>query len=84
MVTLPPEFTATKYLGYFWNTKDHQLYSLKVGGYLKPMVLTKPNKWNQLTEPVYRVSVDGRRRYLTLSSLTKLKEPKDSTIPVGA
>lgn len=35
MVTLPKDFVATKYPGYFWNVVDKKLYSLKVTGELK-------------------------------------------------
>ena len=81
MVTLPPEYTATKYFGYFWNTKEQRLYSIKVGGILRPMVLTKPNFWNKLDQPVYRVSVNGQKRCLDVGYLKKLVA-QDSIIPV--
>lgn len=81
MVTLPPEYTATKYFGYFWNTKEQRLYSIKMGGILRPMVLTKPNFWNKLDQPVYRVSVNGQKRWLDVGYLKKLTT-QNSTIPV--
>jgi len=83
MVTLPREFTATRFPGYFWNTKTQKLYSLKVGGELRelkgPM---EPNYFNKWHEPGYRVSHKGRPRVLGMSYLKKLKL-EDSEIPVG-
>jgi hypothetical protein len=32
MVVMPDEFVATRYPGYFWNTDDQKLYSIKVTG----------------------------------------------------
>lgn len=81
MVTLPPEYTATKYFGYFWNTKEQRLYSIKIGGVLRPLKFVNPNKWNELPSPAYRVSVKGRDRYLLISELKKLTI-QDSIIPV--
>ena len=40
MVTLPDNFTMTKYPGYFWNVLDKKLYSIKVTGELKPLVFS--------------------------------------------
>lgn len=81
MVTLPPEYTATKYFGYFWNTREQQLYSIKMAGVLRPLKSVKPNKWNELPGPAYRVSDKGRDRYLLISDLKKLTV-QDSVIPV--
>jgi len=73
MVTLPKEFTATKFPGYFWNTKTRELYSIKIGGELRRLPLKKPNCWNNWKEDGYRVSYNGLRRVLFLSYLEKLK-----------
>lgn len=81
MVTLPPEYTATKYFGYFWNTKEQRLYSIKIGGVLRPLKATNPNRWNELPGPAYRVSDKGWKRYLLVSDLKKLTT-QDSVIPV--
>ena len=81
MVTLPEEFVATKYPGYFWNTKEQRLYSLKVDGVLKPLAITTPNHWNNLPDRAYRISVEGRKRYMLLSKLKELTPGVDSTIP---
>ena len=81
MVTLPPEYTATRLFGYFWNTKEQPLYSIKMAGYLRPLTVTKPNRWNELPCPAYGVSDKGRKRYLLVSDLKKLTT-QDSVIPV--
>jgi hypothetical protein len=80
MITFPTEFVATKYPGYFWNIKDEKLYSIKVTGALKPLAFQGPNRWNHGFAG-YRVSVNGRHRYMFLDSLKKLK-PKTSTFPI--
>lgn len=80
MITFPPEFTAIKYPGYFWNTLDKRLYSIKIGGVLRPLYLCKPNKFNY-GEAGYKISVDGKKKYIWEKTLLKTK-PKDSVIPV--
>lgn len=82
MVTLPNEFVAVKYPGYFWNLTDKKLYSLKVSGILKKLAGPyKPNSFNHLNEPAYKVSVNGSRKILTVSYLQNLKSV-NSVIPV--
>ncbi len=81
MVTLPREFTATKIPGYFWNTKTQKLYSIKIGGELREMLLVKVNYWNNWSCDGYRVSHKGRRRVLSIDYLEKL-ECSDSEITV--
>lgn len=74
MVTLPKEFVAIKYPGYFWNLKDNKLYSLKVSGVLRPLAGPyKPNPFNHQFEPAYHISVNGSKRRIGISYLTKLK-----------
>ena len=73
MVTLPIEFVATKYPGYFWNTETQTLFSLKIDGVLKELKLVYPCRFNMLPMPGYRVSVKGRRRYLSIAYLKGLK-----------
>lgn len=80
MVVLPKGFVSTKYPGYFWNTEEERLYSVKVYGALKPMVMQKPNMWNY-GQALYQVSVGGKKRYLYLNDLKKLK-PKRETYPI--
>lgn len=79
-VQLPQGFVATKFPGYFWNLDTKQLFTAKQG-VLYPMKISNPNRWNQLDEPAYRVSHEGRRRNLVLSYLNTLT-PTASTFPV--
>ena len=81
MVTLPKEFVAIKYPGYFWHLKEQKLYSIKVGGVLRRLSgPRKPNPFNHYIEG-YQISVEGRKRVIALATLTKLKAA-DSVIPV--
>ena len=79
MISLPTEFVSTKYPGYFWNTKEEKLYSIK-SGVLKPLVYRGPCRWNYF-QSCYSVSVDGTKRSLYTDYLKKLK-PKTETFPV--
>ena len=72
MVVLPIEFVKTRYPGYFWNTESQTLYSLKIGGVLKEIKISRPNSFNNYSEPMYRVCVKGVRKGMSLSSLQKL------------
>jgi hypothetical protein len=80
VITFPKEFVATKYPGYYWNIVDQKLYSIKVTGMLKPLAYQKPNHWNHGMDN-YKVSVNGRHRYLYLDYLKKLN-PKREKVPV--
>lgn len=81
MVTLPKEFVATKYPGYFWNITDKRLYSVKVAGELTPLTFSKANRWNHYVAG-YKVSVRGEKRTLSIDYLHKLT-PKNSVFPVA-
>jgi hypothetical protein len=87
MVRLPEEFIATKFSGYFFNTKENVLYSVKIRGVLRPLKKTSPNYFNKLREPAFYISVDGKRRAYVISKLLKLAEkakenPVDEIFPV--
>jgi len=86
MVTLPPEFVATKYPGYFWNFSELRLYSLKCGGELRPLPWIRENQWNNLwrwnQKGGYRVSVKGQNRWLFNDYLYNL-EASDTQITVN-
>lgn len=74
MVTLPKDFVATRYPGYFWNVKEKKLYTLKVTGELKPMTFFKGGTWYGVShEPGYKISVNGQRRKYTMKYLNSLK-----------
>lgn len=80
MVSLPEEFVATWLPGYFWNIDEQKLYSIKIGGILRPLKLTLPNRWNNGFKG-YLVSHNGSKKYMKLSSLQTIV-PKDSVISV--
>lgn len=83
MVTLPVEFVATKYPGYFWNTADKKLYSLKVTGVLTPLAFHKGGCfYGHVIEPGYQISVNGRKRRFTVDYLNSLKPAANDVIPV--
>ena len=74
MVTLPKEFVATRYPGYFWNVVEKKLYSIKVTGELKPMTFDKGGRfYGRDILPGYRISVNGRKGKMTMEYLGKLK-----------
>ncbi len=81
MITFPPEFTSLLYPGYFWNTKDQQLYSIKVTGVLRPLKYQKGNRYNHYV-PGYSISVNGEKKHIPINMLKKCKKPTDSVIPV--
>lgn len=73
MVTLPIDFVATRYPGYFWNVVEKKLYSLKVTGELKPMAFFKGGTFYGVRhDPGYKISVNGVRRKYTMDYLNKL------------
>jgi hypothetical protein len=74
MVTLPKDFVATRYPGYFWHVTQQKLYSLKVTGELRPMKFETGGTFGwRVIQPGYKVSVDGQRRKLTIAYLRGLK-----------
>ena len=79
MVVLPMGFTATKYPGYFWDTKNEKLYSIKVDGSLYEMKRCYPSRFNHLNGPAYRVCHKGIRRVLMVKFLKEL-QVEDSVI----
>lgn len=81
MIKCPPNLTATKYPGYFWDVNRQCLYSIKVGGTLRPLPLNDRNRW--CGEPHFRVSHKGVPRTMKLSQLKRLNLV-DSEIPYGS
>jgi hypothetical protein len=80
MISFPKYFVATKYPGYFWNTNDEKLYTMKVAGVLRPLSFVRQNQWNHWRAG-YRISVNGQKRFYEISRLKNLKA-KNHTIPV--
>ena len=78
MVTLPKEFVATRFSGYFWNVAEKKLYTLKVTGELRPMAFHKGGFfYGTKVEPGYQISVKGRKRSFPLTYLVTLKATTD-------
>jgi len=70
MVTLPREFIAIrKYPGYFWNSIDKRLYSLKKFGVLNPL---KRQKHWKLKINGYFISHQGKQLFLFEKELINL------------
>jgi hypothetical protein len=82
MVTLPPEFVETRLPGYFLNTDNMAVYSIKIDGVLKKIKHIGPNKWNHYRSG-YRVSHKGQKRWLDDQYL-KTIVPHDSVIGVAS
>lgn len=80
MVTLPPQFIAIKYPGYFWNEDTQTLFTAKLG-VLRELTVTRWSPWNCKPFHGYRISHNGIHRNVPLSYLQELK-PKDSTFPM--
>lgn len=80
MVTLPKPFVATRYPGYFWHLEKQVLFSLKVGGELRELVLCRKSIW--CPEDAYHISHLGQRQFMTLAYLKALTDA-DSEIPIG-
>ena len=80
MVRLPKRFTATRLPGYFWDTKNKKLFSIKCRGELRELVKQEPNYFNRYTDG-YRVSHKGYYRWLKMDYLNSL-EREDSVINV--
>jgi hypothetical protein len=74
MIMFPLECVPiTGFPGYVWNMRELCLYSYK-SGCLRKLPVRKPNRWAMyMTEPHYCISHLGRRRYLLVSTLLKLK-----------
>jgi len=82
MINIPKSFVALKYPGYFWNTEENKLYSMKVQGILRPLRLNKGGMYQgQVFEDAYRISVNGFRKYITPDQIQKIIL-KNSVIPV--
>jgi hypothetical protein len=83
MNTLPSELIAVpKFHGYFWNPTQQVLYSIKVGGFLRPLALSQPFyiKPGYRLETGFSVSRNGKKRRLSLEYLRTLL-PNDYQVP---
>ena len=83
MITFPDGFVATRFPGYFWNTKDEKLYTMKVTGVLRAMHRCDPVPYDESSQASYRVSVNGVRRRLTTAQIKRVLVRATNTIPVA-
>jgi len=80
MIVFPYGFVPTKYPGYFWNVRTERLSSIKIGGELRELKMSKPNRWNKLlqrkygSDGGYRISHKGIRYWLYTAELLQLEE----------
>lgn len=84
-ITFPESFRAIKgYPGYFWNIEEKRLYSLKIGGILRPLKMydrfyhryeRSYSTWNH-----YQLSVNGSSVNIGVDKILKLLEDPH-TIP---
>ena len=79
MITLPPQFAATRFPGYFWNVDTQTLYTAKLG-VLREMRRDRPSYFNHMFDG-YRVSVNGKRKCLNIEYLRSLTRA-DSVFPL--
>ena len=83
-VRLPAGLVQTKYPGYFWDTMNEKLYSIKVAGVLKELKHHKsfrPPGGRREFPAGFGVSVRGRKFRLTRWELKKLY-PTPQLIPM--
>jgi hypothetical protein len=84
MITLPKPFaTVPSCPGYFWNTENHKLYSIKMAGELRELKMNKVNSWTfkrmyrskaaRFGDEYYTLSVQGKPRCRLVKKLKKLK-----------
>ena len=85
MITLPTDLKALRGLpGYFYRESDGSLFSIKIGGVLKPLKhrVCPPMHWNHLEGfSGWELSVNGRRRLISDSKIKSLIIQEDFQIP---
>lgn len=75
MIRFPIGLVSIQYPGYFWDTIDKQLLTIK-GGTLRPLKKRKPSIWSKNRDCAghyYEVSVNGKKKFISLDSLLKLR-----------
>lgn len=80
MIIFPPPFVKTRYNGYFFNTENKILYSIKVGGVLVPLKYREAYKNIQFgvdCPPGFNISINGRKKRYPLTELLKLTIPTE-------
>jgi len=70
MITFHKKYFALDGLpGYYWNKEDEKLYSIKIGGVLRPLALQKPNSFNHLCDHGYQLSKHNRSYSYTIRQI---------------
>lgn len=91
-VTLPPNFKSLKGIdGYFYNSEDDHLYSIKTYGVLRKMKRYKANHYNPAVRmgkipygiPYYNISIDGISRNLYDAQIKRLIQEHITQIRIG-
>ncbi len=90
MVKFPKKFVQLdRFPGYYWNTEEKHLYSIKVTGVLRKLTFHKGfNGYARGTyleiPPGYQISMHGAKRYLAVSSIERMVEnsPSKQKVPV--
>lgn len=85
MIYFPADLTPVPHCpGYFWDMQKERLFSLKMGGVLRELKMLRAHpamfrygnsRWLNLDvgDKYYRISVDGKNRYLPVASLKRLE-----------
>ena len=91
MVVLPKDFVQLdRFPGYYWHVGEQKLYSLKVTGVLTPLKFYKATRMFARGTLIdypdgYRISVEGKRRFVDLAYLMKISTPKhNQTFPAAS
>ena len=83
MIIFPIEFKAIKgHPGYFFNTTDECVYSIKIGGVLKKLSKRFPNRWTGIPTPYYELYNKGRRRCVEVDTI-RSRLLQDHTIAIA-
>lgn len=82
MNTIPEELIAVPgFHGYFWHPKEDALYTLKIGGVLRPLTRSKAAWYGYHHFPAgYNVSRNGKRKRLEIDRLRALS-PQPYKVP---
>ena len=85
MITLPSELKAIRgFPGYFFRESDKQLFSIKIGGVLKPLKhkTSPPLQWNHFRGfSGWELSKDCIRRNISDDAIAKLLIQEDHQVP---
>lgn len=82
MVQFPEGFTALIYPGYFWNSNEKCIYSLKRGGVLRPLPLRRRFIYKMMDIPCgYDIYYKGKRKRLPVANIDRYLVKGVYTIP---